>query len=154
MPLDLSSPAFVQGAPIPQEYTCQGEDISPPLHWSGAPPGTQSFILVVADPDAPSHTFYHWGAYDIPAGATGLAAGYGARRPAGQFREAVNGFGKRGYGGPCPPPGDAPHHYRFHLAALSRATLPLKGGARIEELLAAARPYILAEGELVGRFGR
>jgi len=95
----LASPAIPPGGEIPAQYTCDGTDISPPLSWSGVPQGTQSLVLVVEDPDAPSGVFRHWAAFDIPPGSHGLDAGYAATRPAAGFRGARNDFGQPGYGG-------------------------------------------------------
>jgi Raf kinase inhibitor-like YbhB/YbcL family protein len=154
MPLVLISPAFPPGGHIPAQYTCGSADISPPLSWSGVPAGTKSLVLVIEDPDAPRGTFRHWGAYDIPPGTTGLAAGYHAGQPAAGFAQARNDFGAVGYGGPCPPPGRGAHHYRFELLALSRPRVDLPAGAGIAALLQAARPYVIARTELTGTYQR
>ncbi|HZU87730.1 MAG TPA: YbhB/YbcL family Raf kinase inhibitor-like protein [Stellaceae bacterium] len=154
MPLLLSSPAFAPGGAIPAQYTCDGADISPPLAWSGTPAGTRSFVLVVADPDAPGGTFRHWAVYDIPAGATGLPAGYGAARPAAGLGEARNDFGRPGYGGPCPPRGGGTHHYHFRLMAISRPRLDLGPAATALDVEKAAAPYTIASTELVGAYRR
>jgi Raf kinase inhibitor-like YbhB/YbcL family protein len=154
MPLMLASPAFAPGGQIPSEYTCDGADISPPLSWSGVPPGTKSLILVVEDPDAPSGVFRHWAVFDIPPAAAGLAAGYGRNRPAAGFREARNDFGDQDYGGPCPPPGHGTHHYRFRLFALSRPTLELTPSATASSVLLAAQPYVIQQTELTGAYRR
>jgi Raf kinase inhibitor-like YbhB/YbcL family protein len=106
----LSSPAFASGSAIPSAYTCDGRDVSPPLRWTAPPPATRSFSLTVTDLDA--HGFVHWRLRRIPGAARGLAAGSRVGIP------ALNGFGRRGYGGPCPPRGSAPHRYRFSLRAL------------------------------------
>jgi Raf kinase inhibitor-like YbhB/YbcL family protein len=153
MPFVLMSPAFAPGAAIPSEYTCDGSDISPPLVWSGAPGGTKSFVLVVEDPDAPGGIFRHWAVFDIAASAGGLAAGFGAGRPADGFREARNDFGQIRYGGPCPPPGPA-HHYHFRLFAIARPSLDLTRSATALDVLEAAQPYIIRETGLVGTFQR
>src|SRR4051794_8835779 len=116
MPFALTSPAIPPGGAIPAEYTCDGTDISLPLVWSGVPGGTQSLILVIADPDAPGGTFYHWDAFGIPAGAAGINAGF-SRNPPAFVRQARNDFGTLGYRGPCPPPGST-HHYHIELYAL------------------------------------
>ena len=154
MPLLLMTPAFPPGDAIPAEYTCDGSDISPPLSWSGVPPGTQSLVLVIEDPDAPRGTFRHWGAYDIPPGTPGLSAGYRGGQPAADFREARNDFGRTGYGGPCPPPGGGVHHYHFELFALNRPSLGLPPGAGIAAVLSAAQPYVIARAEVVGTYHR
>src|SRR4051794_13201762 len=124
MPFALMSPAIPPGGPVPTEYTCDGTDISPPLVWSGVPAGTQSLAVVIADPDAPRGTFYHWAAYDIPPGTTGLNPGFSRNPPLG-VQQARNDFGMIGYRGPCPPPGGGVHHYHIELHALGRPTLGL-----------------------------
>ena len=148
MPFALTSPAFDGGQPIPAIFSCAGEDVSPPLVWHDAPTGTQSFVLVVEDPDAPAGTFRHWGAYDIPANATSLPQGAGKR-----LASVHNDFGRAGYEGPCPPPG-APHRYRFRLAALRIAQLSVPPGSDAAALWRAAEPYALGEAQLIGTFGR
>lgn len=154
MAFDSTSPAFAPGAEIPRQYTCLGENISPPLGWSGAPAGTRSFILALLDPDAPTGTFHHWAIYDIPSGTDQLDPGTGAGHGPPGLREAINDYGKRGYSGPCPPPGHGVHHYRFRLAALSVERLDLPDAAKVQEAIAAARPYAIAQTELVGTFQR
>jgi Raf kinase inhibitor-like YbhB/YbcL family protein len=153
MPMMLVSPAFPPGGAIPSEYTCDGADISPPLTWSGLPDGTLSLVLVVEDPDAPSGAFRHWAAFDIPPGTHGLAAGYGRNRPASGFRATHNDFGGAGYGGPCPPPGQA-HHYHFRLFAINRPRLDLAPAATALDVLRAAQPYAIQQTELVGTYRR
>jgi Raf kinase inhibitor-like YbhB/YbcL family protein len=150
MPFALSSPAFAAGQPIPVEFTCMGENVSPPLLWRDAPAGTKSFVLVIEDPDAPGGVFRHWGLYDIPASQGGLARG----ETPSAARTAVNDFGRKAYDGPCPPPGDGAHRYRFRLAALNRAQLDLAASAKIAALLRAAQPYLIASVELTGSFAR
>jgi Raf kinase inhibitor-like YbhB/YbcL family protein len=154
MPLLLSSPAIPPGGAIPAHYTCDGADISPPLAWSGAPAGTQSFILVLEDPDAPGGVFHHWAIYDIPAGAKGLPAGLGPGRPPAGLAEARNDFGRTGYGGPCPPRGGGAHHYHFRLMAISRPLLDLGPAATVLDVEQAATPYTIASTELVGTYSR
>lgn len=154
MAMMLASPAVPPGGEIPSQYTCDGADISPPLSWSGAPQGTQSFVLVVEDPDAPSGVFRHWAAFDIPAGSHDLGAGYSANRPAAGFREARNDFGKLGYSGPCPPKGHGTHHYHFRLLAVSRPTLELRAPATAADVLRATQPYIIQQIELTGTYHR
>jgi Raf kinase inhibitor-like YbhB/YbcL family protein len=153
MPLMLVSPAFAPGGQIPSEYTCDGADISPALSWSGVPAGTESLVLIVEDPDAPSGIFRHWVVFDIPPQTRGLPAGYGRNQPAAGFREARNDFGNSGYGGPCPPGGGA-HHYNFRLLAISRPTLQLTPAATGADVLQAAQPYVIAQGELTGTYQR
>jgi Raf kinase inhibitor-like YbhB/YbcL family protein len=153
MPFALTSPAIPPGGAIPTEYTCDGTDISPPLLWSGVPQGAQSLVIVIADPDAPRGTFHHWAVYDIPPGATGLAAGFG-RDPSPGVRQARNDFGTVGYRGPCPPHGGGLHHYRIDLYALSRPTLGLAPAAPVPDVVRAAAPYAIARAELTGTYGR
>ena len=150
MAFTLTSPAFAPGAAIPVRHTCDGEDLSPPLVWHGAPPGTKAFALVVDDPDAPSGTFTHWLLCDVPASRAGLPEGVAT----GQIGVAgTNGFSRLGYGGPCPPRGHGPHRYRFRLHALS-APLGLTAGCSRAEVDAALDGATLASAELVGRYER
>ena len=153
MALMLASPAFTNGDVIPKKYTCVGEGVSPPLSWSEVPEGTQSFLVVCDDPDAPG-TFYYWAAYDIPGNWRGLYEGYAAETLAGGFKQAINDFGTPGYGGPCPPPGERSHVYHFRLSALATDTLPAGPGPRCEEIVALAQPYEIAFAELVGFYAR
>ena len=154
MPLTLASPAISPGGEIPAQYTCDGPDISPRLSWSDVPAGTESLVLVVEDPDAPSGMFRHWAVFDIPPTSRGLDAGYPANRPTATFHEARNDFGKTGYNGPCPPGGAATHHYHFRLLAISRPTLDLRAPAAALDVLRAAQPYIIQQAELVGTYHR
>ena len=153
MPIHLISFAFAEGEAIPARYTCDGEDISPPLRWSDTPAGTRSLALIADDPDAPVGTWTHWVAYAIPPTVGEFTAGVPKTRVvAGGIRQGVNDFKRTGYGGPCPPRGD-PHRYFFKLYALDRE-LPLAGGATKQELLNAMKGHILAEGSLMGKYGR
>jgi Raf kinase inhibitor-like YbhB/YbcL family protein len=149
----LRSSAFADGAAVPTRFTCQGEDVSPPLEWSDAPPGTQSFALICDDPDAPGGTWHHWAAYDIPATAATLPLDASANSASLGFKQAINDFGKPGYGGPCPPPG-SPHHYHFRLLALSLGKLPVPAGAPCRNVENEARRHSLAEATLVGIYRR
>lgn len=145
----LSSPVFVDGARVPDEYTCTGADASPPLALHGTPPGTKSLALRLSDPDAPRGTFTHWLAWNLPADTAELRRG--ALPPSAV--EGRNDFGKRGYGGPCPPPGK-PHRYVFEVFALG-APLQLAPGsdaAAFAKVLSSAR--VLGEAKLVGLFSR
>jgi Raf kinase inhibitor-like YbhB/YbcL family protein len=145
----VTSAAFTEGQAIPAKYTCDGEDRSPPLRWDGAP-AAQSFALIVDDPDAPGGTFTHWVLFDIPAAQRELPEGLaaGALGVAGR-----TGFGKAGYGGPCPPAG-APHRYIFTLSALDVATLKLPANAPRSDVEAAMRGHILGQAQLMGLYGR
>ncbi|HYD89288.1 MAG TPA: YbhB/YbcL family Raf kinase inhibitor-like protein [Vitreimonas sp.] len=153
MALELSSPAFRHWEPIPKKYVRDGDNISPPLNWRGAPPETKSFALIVEDPDAPSGTFGHWAIYDLPAERMELAENAG-RQDATTFREAVNDFGSSAYDGPQPPPGHGVHHYHFRLAALDIDSLDVPVDAHVRDILKAAAPHVLDETELVGTFQR
>ena len=144
--LDLTSTAFQNGQAIAVQYSCDGADQPPPLAWGEPPAGTKSFALVVDDPDAPSGTFRHWAAYNIPPSARALEAG--------SFDEAINDFGKSGYGGPCPPKGHGPHHYRFKLFALDAARLDLGTGAKVADVEQQAEAHALGRGELTGVYER
>jgi len=146
--ITISSTAFQNGQAIPTQFTCDGDDQTPPLSWSDPPSGTKSFALVVDDPDAPSGTFRHWGVYDIPASARSIGGGQQVGR------EVSNDFGKRGYGGPCPPKGHGPHHYHFKLFALDTDKLEIPDGAKVVDVENAARKQAIAEGELVGTYER
>jgi Raf kinase inhibitor-like YbhB/YbcL family protein len=149
----ISTPAFQPGGTIPKKYTCEGRDLSPPLAWTAPPAGTESFVLMVLDPDAPSGTWTHWLIYDLPATVRELPENTPATAtlPSGG-RQGRNDFGHLGFGGPCPPPG-RPHRYFFRLFALN-VQLGLKPGATRREVEQAVRGHILAQTELVGRFGR
>jgi Raf kinase inhibitor-like YbhB/YbcL family protein len=148
MAFQLNTVAFPPNGRIPDIYTCEGEDVPPPLAWSGAPAGTRSFALIVDDPDAPGGTFCHWAISDIRPTVTSLGDGI----PIGAH-EAVNDFGQVGYGGPCPPPG-RPHHYRFRLLALDVARLDVKPQAKCQDVQRAAERHKLAEAKVVGTYAR
>ncbi len=154
MALKLTSGAFGADERIPARYTCEGDDISPPLSWSGAPEGTGSFALLCDDPDAPAGTWHHWAAYDIPAERTELPEGFAKTAEVDGVRQAVNDFRKHGYGGPCPPPGHGTHHYHFRLLALGVESLGLERQASCTEVARAAQDHVLAEAELVGTYER
>lgn len=151
--MKISSDAFPEGGTIPKEHSCDGADRSPRLAWEGAPSGTRAFALICEDPDAPMGLFTHWVIYDIPAAATGLAAGVAKDKslPDGS-RQGKNDFGRIGYGGPCPPRGSN-HRYTFKLFALS-APVDLEPGASRGALLKAVKGKTLAEAQVMGRFGR
>jgi Raf kinase inhibitor-like YbhB/YbcL family protein len=145
----LTSPAFAANSPIPRKYTGEGEDISPPLAWSGAPREAKELALICDDPDAPTPTpWVHWVVYGISSTQRELPEGAHEHLTQGH-----NDFHKIGYGGPMPPPGHGVHHYHFHLYALDT---PLHAGPGLtkEQLLAAMRGHILAESELVGTYER
>jgi len=132
----VSAPDLVSKGRITQDHVfngmgCSGQNISPALNWSNAPTGTKSFAVTAYDPDAPTGSgWWHWVIYNIPADATGLAAGAGNGRNAPRgSQEGNTDFGNKGYGGPCPPAGDKPHHYHFKVFALKVDKLDVPGGA-------------------------
>ena len=150
--LQVRSNSFGPNGAIPRLYTCDGADISPELHWLNPPAGTVSLAIVMNDPDALSD-FTHWIAYDIPSSIRELAEGASPRgsMPQGSA-EGTNSFGGFGYGGPCPPPGK-PHHYIFRLYALDiRLDLPPR--ATRHQLESAVGGHVLAEGQIIGVYGR
>jgi Raf kinase inhibitor-like YbhB/YbcL family protein len=153
MTIQLNSPAFTAGAAIPEKYTCDGENVSPPLNWSALPQGTKNIALIADDPDAPGGTWVHWVIYDIPVSLTGLPEGVlTSPDVAGIGTQGLNDFRKTGYGGPCPPKGK-PHRYFFKLYALD-APLNLKSGANKAGVEKAMKGHILAQGQLIGTYGR
>jgi Raf kinase inhibitor-like YbhB/YbcL family protein len=152
MMLELSSPAFTEGSRIPRKYSGDGQNFSPPLHWSGAPPETRSFALICEDPDAPSGTFRHWAVANIDPDRTGMPEGAGAQPSGCVF--ARNDFGHAAYDGPAPPRGHGLHHYHFRLAALDVARLDVPPDADAEQLWRTVQPHILAEAETVGTYER
>jgi len=151
MTLKLSSASFGKNESIPAQYTCDGANLSPAFNWSGAPANTKGFLLVCLDPDAPSGTFHHWAAYNIPAECQGLESGIARQDP--RLQQAVNDFGERGYSGPCPPKGK-PHHYHFRLSALRTEALPVPKSATCAQVIKAAQQFALESAELVGLYAR
>jgi len=149
--MKLVSSAFADGAAIPRRFTCDGENLSPPLQWSGVPAGTRSFVLLCDDPDAPAGTWHHWAVYDIPPVLTEFAHGAAQNT---KMKQAVNDFRKAGYGGPCPPQGHGPHHYHFRLLALSTDQLRAKSNASCPDIEREARKHAIAEAILVGWYER
>ena len=150
-PFKLTVTGFPEGAAIPKRFTCDGGDISPALQWAGEPLKTQSFALIVDDPDAPDGTWNHWLVWDIPSRIHGFPEGVG---PAGPGKSGTNDFGKRGYGGPCPPEGAGAHRYFFRLYALDVPALGLSPGAKRPALEKALKKHGLAEASYIGRYER
>lgn len=154
MALTLTSSAFEHGRPIPREYTCEGDDTSPPLGWSGAPAGTKSLALIVDDPDAPdpakpTRVWVHWVLANLPASCTGLAVGLGGGDlPAGTI-EGLNDWKKPGYGGPCPPVGRHRYFFKLYALACTLENLERPTKATLEK---AMRGHVLAEAQLVGTY--
>lgn len=153
MKFKLNSHSFSDRGDIPKKYTCDGDDVSPELHWSDQPPAAKSFTLIVDDPDAPSGTWVHWVVFDLPGDAHDLAEGAGktAPLPSGA-QQGTNDFKKAMYGGPCPPQG-RPHRYFFKLYALN-SKLSLKGSPTKAEVERAMQGHILGQGELIGQYRR
>jgi len=153
MTFRLTTPAFGPGADIPSHFTCDGADCSPTLVWTDPPRGTESFALIMEDPDAPRGTWVHWVLYDIPASERELPEGVEPHDtlPSGA-RQGINDFNRIGYGGPCPPPG-SPHRYYFRLYALgARLNLPPRATrAKVDRTM---RGHVLAAAEIFGRYQR
>ena len=155
--MELTSAAFKAKASIPKRHSCEGEDLSPALSWTGLPPKTQSLALIVDDPDAPPGTWVHWVLYDLPAGLKGLEEGVAKTEslPDGAKQGlcwGVDEFDRVGYYGPCPPPGK-PHRYFFKLYALDKKP-GLPAGATKDQLLAAMKGHVLGQAELIGLYQR
>jgi Raf kinase inhibitor-like YbhB/YbcL family protein len=153
MKIDVSSADFKEGETIPVPYTADGKNISPALRWTAAPDATKSFALMCDDPDAPRKTWVHWVIFNIPASSQELPEAVPTKETlADGARQGKNDFGKIGYGGPSPPPGK-PHRYYFKLYALDIA-LDLPAGSTKDKLLGVMKGHVLAEGQLMGRYGR
>jgi Raf kinase inhibitor-like YbhB/YbcL family protein len=153
MEINLNSSAFESGDSIPKQFTCDGEDASPPLSWSGVPEGTLSLALILDDPDAPTGIWVHWVLFNIPPSLTSLPTRV-------QKDAVVDGIGSQGnndsrrtgYSGPCPPRGK-PHRYYFKLYALD-TTLNIGPGATKTQVEGAMQGHILAQGQIMGTYGR
>jgi Raf kinase inhibitor-like YbhB/YbcL family protein len=153
MTIEISSPAFEAGKPIPAQYTGDGENLSPPLEWKSLPGETKSVALICDDPDAPMGTWVHWVLYCLSPAQSSLEEGIPAKEELpGGARQGKNDFRNIGYGGPAPPPGK-PHHYVFKVYALD-AEPDLKPGATKKDLLNAMEGHVLAQGRLVGTYNR
>ncbi|MBN2555829.1 MAG: YbhB/YbcL family Raf kinase inhibitor-like protein [Anaerolineales bacterium] len=152
MALVLTSDVFDHGEAIPQRFSCDGEDFSPPLRWTDPPEGTRSFALIMDDPDAPMGTWVHWVLYNLPSSTRELGEDFplDAQLSSGA-RNGRNSWRRMGYAGPCPPGGI--HRYFFHLYALDRV-LSLAPGAEKAQVLQAMHGHILAEAELMGTYQR
>jgi Raf kinase inhibitor-like YbhB/YbcL family protein len=151
--MELNSQAFRQGQPIPAGSTCDGDDRSPALEWSGPPAETRSFALICEDPDAQRGMWVHWVIFNLPADAVELEEGVPplAELPSGA-RQGNNDWGRPGYGGPCPPPGNA-HRYFFRLYALD-TVLNLAPGVSQTDLQSAMSGHVLADTSLMGTYQR
>jgi Raf kinase inhibitor-like YbhB/YbcL family protein len=154
MTLKITSPAFSDGAAVPARYTCEGEDVSWPLAWSGVPDGTKSLVLIVDDPDAPDpeapqRTWVHWVLYDLPPDATGLDESVTADGLPPGTKVGMNDWKRADYGGPCPPIGR--HRYFNKLYALDTTLAGLRNPTKAE-VEAAMRGHILAEAQIIGTY--
>lgn len=156
MSLVITSSAFDPGGPIPAIHTCDGDNVSPPLSWTGVPDGTQSLALILEDPDAPDpaapqRVFTHWVLYNIPPGASGLDQGVTPEALPPGIRTGMNDWKSPAYGGPCPPIG---RHRYFHKLFAVDTVLPDLGDAGKNDLLAAMEGHVLEQAELVGLYQR
>ncbi len=152
MDIKVSSTAFDEEGMIPAKYTCDEEDVSPPLAWDSIPEETKTLALICDDPDAPMGTWVHWVLFNLPAGISELPENIPPEKELESgAKQGTNDFGRIGYGGPCPPGGT--HRYYFKLYALD-AVLDFEAGARKQQLLEAMEGHILAEGQLMGRYSR
>ncbi|MEF9438016.1 MAG: YbhB/YbcL family Raf kinase inhibitor-like protein [Candidatus Mariimomonas ferrooxydans] len=152
MEIKVKSSAFEHGGMIPSKYTCDGDDISPPLSWEGVPEGTKSIALISDDPDAPMGTWVHWVLFNLPPDTSELPEDVAKKEELENgAKQGRNDFPKIGYGGPCPPSGT--HRYYFKIYALD-TMLDLSPGATKKDLLKAMEGHILAEGQLMGKYKR
>jgi Raf kinase inhibitor-like YbhB/YbcL family protein len=152
MDIKLTSSAFEEGGMIPSKYTCDGQDISPPLTWDDVPANTESIAVICDDPDAPMGTWVHWVLFNIPPDVTSLPEGVPRQKTLSNgARHGQNDFRNFGYGGPCPPGGT--HRYYFKLYALDTA-FNLEAGITKSRLVDAMKGHILAEGQLMGKYRR
>lgn len=154
MALDLTSSAFSQNGEIPKRYTCQGDDVSVPLSWSGVPTGTKSLVLIVDDPDAPDPkapkmTWVHWALYNIPVSATGLKEAITSSELPTGTREGLNDWKRTGYGGPCPPIG---RHRYFHKLFALDTVLPAMENPTKADLEQAMKGHVLEKADLIGTY--
>ncbi|MFP4407359.1 MAG: YbhB/YbcL family Raf kinase inhibitor-like protein [Spirochaetaceae bacterium] len=150
--MKLTSTAFSEGSAIPEQYSCDGQDISPPLHWQDVPAGTETFVLIADDPDAPVGTWVHWVIYDIPSRARELQENYPKQEvDSDGSKQGTNDFKKIGYGGPCPPGGT--HRYFFKLYALD-TSLDAEAGLSKKEIVKRMEGHVLDEAQLMGTYSR
>jgi len=145
MAFAITSPAFAEGATVPKQFTCDGNDTPPPIKLSEPPQNTRSFAVIMDDPDAPKGTFTHWLAFDIPTSDAELQSDAG--------KTLRNSFGREGYGGPCPPPGHGPHRYFFTVYAIDVPSLAIAGETR-QDLEEALEAHTLARAQLMGQYER
>ena len=152
MEIKVTSSAFAEGALIPAKYTCDGEDISPPLQWDSVHDGTKTIALISDDPDAPMGTWVHWVLFNLPAETRELQENIPPVEtlPNGA-KQGKSDFGRIGYGGPCPPSGT--HRYFFKIYVLD-TEIDLPAGAKKAQLVKAMEGHILAQGQLIGKYKR
>jgi len=152
MEIKVTSSAFKEGEMIPKKYTCDGEELSPPLNWTDVPAAAKSVALISDDPDAPMGTWVHWVIFNMPADATGLPEGIPADKmlPSGA-KQGINGSRGIGYAGPCPPSGI--HRYYFKVYAVDKM-LDLEPGIAKKDLLNAMEGHTLGQGQLMGKYKR
>jgi Raf kinase inhibitor-like YbhB/YbcL family protein len=152
--MKLTSPAFAHEAEIPRRYTCEGDDVSPPLAWTDLPPGTKSLALVVDDPDAPDPkapkmTWVHWVMYDLPPTATGLPEAVEAGQLPPGTKHGVNDWKRTGWGGPCPPIGRHRYYHKLYALDTVLGDLGTPKKAQLEQAMAG---HILGRAELLGTY--
>jgi Raf kinase inhibitor-like YbhB/YbcL family protein len=150
--MNIMSTAFVHGDPIPEKYTCDGDNISPPLNWSNVPNGAKSLALIMEDPDAPVGLWVHWVLFNLPPETSGLPERTTEKELPPGTVQGINTGKQTGYIGPCPP--DREHRYYFRLFALETTLDKLGPGATREELLLDMQGHILDSAELMGRYVR
>ena len=151
MAFTLKVKGFDDGGAIPKHFTCDGEDSSPAIEWSGEPVKTEGFALIVDDPDAPAGTWTHWLLWDVPPHVHSLPQAF---RPGTAGSSGTNDFGRPGYGGPCPPKGHGAHRYYFTLYAVDRPALGLPPAARRQDLDRALKGRVLSQTQYMGRYQR
>ncbi|ADP77054.1 phospholipid-binding protein, PBP family [Methanothermus fervidus DSM 2088] len=150
--MKIFSKAFKNGEKIPKKYTCDGQDISPPIKWEDIPENTKTLVLICEDPDAPGKTWVHWVLFNIPPEIEELPEGVENKEKLENGAiHGVNDWGRLGYGGPCPPSGT--HRYYFRLYALD-TELKLEPGAKKEEVVEAMKDHIIDQAELMGTYSR
>ncbi|HUI20974.1 MAG TPA: YbhB/YbcL family Raf kinase inhibitor-like protein [Methylocella sp.] len=150
----LRSIGFCNSGPLPRRFTCDGDNLSPPLHWIDAPAETASFAIFCDDPDAQAGTWHQWAIYNIPADWASLTEDIGRPGSEKNLKQAINDFGRPGYDGPCPPHRHGPHRYHFRLLALSIDRLQLRKDASCREAEREARKHLISEAILVGLYER
>lgn len=154
MTMKLGSAAFIHGGEIPARYTCEGQDRSPPLAWTGVPETARSLVLIVDDPDAPDPgapkmTWVHWVLYNLPPDLRSLAEGAGSAELPPGTREGINSWHRSGYGGPCPPIG---RHRYFHKLYALDAVLPDMRNPGKADIEAAMHGHVIAQAELIATY--